>query len=128
MKASRSPELKRWFSSGAERPIRGEKMTTMTYSEVGDRSRQDIYWTAGVMLLSAIVTVGLYALRTGEIVRPLEGGVWIVLVAWSTIWTLKRLTALEQTHSHPTEAMQLVFRLALTQPILGTIPLMIGFR
>lgn len=103
-------------------------MTAVTYSEVGNRTRQDIYWIAGVMLFSAAVTVILYALRTGQVIRPLEGGIWIMVVACTTVWTVKKLAVLEQMHPHPTEAMQLVFRLAVAQPILGTVALMIGFR
>jgi len=100
----------------------------MTYSEVGDWTRQEIHWCAGVMLFTAAATLIVYALRTGEVFRPLEGGFWIVMLAWNTIWTSKKLRVLEQTHSRPTEAMQLVFRLALVQPIVGGAALMIGFR
>jgi hypothetical protein len=103
-------------------------MAPATYSEVGDRSRQDIYRIAGVMLFSAAVTLILYALRTGQVVRPLEAGAWILTTAWFTVWTSKKLSALEQVHSHPTEAMQLAFRPAMAQPIVGAVALMIGFR
>ena len=104
-------------------------MTIVTYSEFGIRTKQGIYWLLGAMVLVGANGIALYGLRTGELVRTAIAGVWLVMVAAATIRTLQHLSALEHQHSgNPTDSMRMLFRLAVLQPILGIVPLLIGLR
>lgn len=103
-------------------------MTTTTYAEFGIRTKQGIYWLLMVMLVVGANMVVLYAQRTGDMVRTATAALWLVAVAVATIRTLRRLDVLEQDHREPTAGMRLIFQLASMQPVLGTVPLLIGLR
>jgi purine-cytosine permease-like protein len=104
-------------------------MATTTYDEFGIRTKQGIYWLLGALVIVGANAVALYGLRTGELVRTASAGVWLVMVAALTIRTLRQISALEHQHAgHPSDPMRLLFRLAVLQPVLGIVPLLIGLR
>ena len=94
------------------------------YNEFGIRTRQGAYWLMFVLVGLALNVVVFYGVRTHDIRRAALAGFWVLAVAVSTVSALRKLAALETQSNN--EAARLAFRLALVQPILGTIPVILA--
>lgn len=103
-------------------------MQTIYYEDIGIRTRQGAYWFAVIMVIVAINAVVLYAVRTDDRVGAAVAFVWVLLVMMHTFRSLRQLGKLERELAQPTEAMKLLFRHVLTQPILGYLPLLFVMR
>lgn len=100
-------------------------MTAKTYSDVGIRTKQGAYWTLCVLMFLGFNTIALYYVRTQETYQVAFAAFWILCVGVSTVRALRALAALEEKHPEPDDAMKLSFQLAVTQPIVGIIPLVL---
>jgi hypothetical protein len=102
-------------------------VTTTTYSDLGIRTRQGVYWVMVIMFMVGANAVAISAqpdhrLQTGIAVF------WLFALAVATVRNLAKLAALEKVHPEPTEAMKLLFQMTMIQPMIGVVPLLIGLR
>ena|SRR5687767_3088944 len=100
-------------------------MTARTYSDVGVRTKQGAYWLLCVLMVLGVNTIAIYYVRTHETIQVASAAFWIFCIGLSTTRALRTLTVLEEKHAEPDDAMKLAFQLAVTQPIVGIIPLVL---
>ena len=100
-------------------------MTARTYSDVGVRTKQGAYWMLLVLMVLGFNTIGVYYVRTHETIQVASAAFWILCIGVSTTRALRALAVLEEKHAEPDDAMKLAFQLAVTQPIVGIMPLVL---
>lgn len=100
-------------------------MTARTYSDVGVRTKQGAYWMLCILMVLGFNTIAVYYVRTHETIQVATAAAWILAIGFSTTRALKALAVLEEKHPEPDDAMKLAFQLAVTQPIVGIIPLVL---
>ena len=100
-------------------------VTARTYSDVGIRTKQGAYWLLCVLMVLGFNTIAVYYVRTHETYQAAFAVVWILAIGFSTARALRSLAVLEEKHPEPDDAMKLSFQLAVTQPIVGIMPLVL---
>jgi hypothetical protein len=98
----------------------------IVYNDFAISTRTDVYCLLVVMMSVAAGRIALYTAATGDLRRPIFAGVWLFAVALSTVRVLRQLGSLEKDHPEPTNAMKLLFQVVAVQPILISVPLMMG--
>ena len=107
---------------------RRNAMTTVYYADFGVRTRAGAYWMLVIFIVAAFNRLVLYMARTNDPLRAGTATVFLLALGFATIRALRELGQLEAQHSTPTDAMKLMFRLALTLPLAGALGLIIGLQ
>jgi hypothetical protein len=95
---------------------------TTTYSDMGITTPRGAYWLLVVVFLLGVNVAALYGVRTHEYVRAAFVVGWMIAVAIGTVRGLRMVIALGSPRN---PATMLAFQLAMLQPIIGIMPLVL---